>query len=212
MENKMREVAKILRVGFKEEFNIQFNDNQLYAGGPFTISDDGLEDRKGLILNSLLIELLLGTSTIKPLPYKPKFETVYFYVDSNGNVKCTIWENTELDRNNISLENCFMTPFEAEQAKEKSYENKYLKALNEIKNEYDAIYFENKYGENTHSEQFKLLEELKDKGQFVPQALAWIKNEYDCFYMNKIIEVKDNPFYYLEQLINCMESEDGISE
>lgn len=75
--------------------------------------------------------------------------------------------------------------------------DKYLKVLNEIKEEYDAFYFENKYGTNTHDKQFALLDTLD--GQYVHNALAWIRNEYDCYYKNELSN--DSPFAYLEGVI-----------
>ena len=37
----------------------------------------------------------------------------------------------------------------------------YLNAVDKLENEYDAFYFENKYGEGTHSKEFELLKNLK---------------------------------------------------
>ena len=76
--------------------------------------------------------------------------------------------------------------------------NKYIEAIEKIKNEYDAFYFENKYGKNTHEEEFKILEELK--GEKVTNALGWIKAQYDCHYKEEIENEVDNPFDYLEDL------------
>ena len=74
--------------------------------------------------------------------------------------------------------------------------NKYIEAIEKIKNEYDAFYFENKYGQNTHEREFKILEELK--GEKVADALGWIKTLYDCYYKNELEE--GNPFDYLTSL------------
>ena len=44
--------------------------------------------------------------------------------------------------------------------------SKELKALNDIKKYYDAFYIENKYGNNTHNEEFDLLEKyFKDSNR-----------------------------------------------
>lgn len=74
--------------------------------------------------------------------------------------------------------------------------NKYQRALEALKYEYDAFYFENKYGECTHSEEFKILSELN--GELVPNALAWIRNCYDCYYHYELDE--DSAFAYLEKI------------
>lgn len=80
-----------------------------------------------------------------------------------------------------------------------------LKALDEIKEGYDAFYFENKYGNNTHQKQFDLLsKELNlplDRG-----PLAWIKYEYDCYYKNEFEDETDTAFGYIRNLI--LEGED----
>lgn len=83
-----------------------------------------------------------------------------------------------------------------------------LKKLNEIKDEYDAYYIENKYGEGTHKEQFqKLREYLKDDGMSM-RALNWISYCYDCYYKDDEeynVENYSNPFYYLETKIKEVE-------
>ena len=70
-------------------------------------------------------------------------------------------------------------------------------AINKLKNEYDAFYIENKYGSGTHKEEFELLSTLK--GEYVRNALAWIKDCYDCYYKDELED--DNPFDYLESLL-----------
>ena len=74
--------------------------------------------------------------------------------------------------------------------------NKYQKALETLKHEYDAYYFENKYGGCTHPEEFRILEELT--GELVPNALKWIRARYDCFYMNELDQ--NSAFAYLEKI------------
>lgn len=74
--------------------------------------------------------------------------------------------------------------------------NKYIEALNTLKNEYDAYYFENKYGSCTHPREFEILYTLR--GDLVPNAIGWIKNCYDCYYKNELTE--ESAFAYLESL------------
>lgn len=75
-----------------------------------------------------------------------------------------------------------------------------LKALDEIKNSYDAFFISNKYGKNTHQEQFDLLsKELNlplDRG-----ALAWIKYEYDSYYKGDYEDEAGSAFEYIRNLI-----------
>ena len=74
------------------------------------------------------------------------------------------------------------------------------KALDEIKESYDAFYFENKYGEGTHAKEFKLLsEELNlslEKG-----ALAWIKYQYDYYDKDDFKDEEGTAFEYVRNLI-----------
>lgn len=81
--------------------------------------------------------------------------------------------------------------------------NKYIEAIEKIKNEYDAFYIENKYGTNTHQKEFDLLSQIK--GAKVNEAIADIKYHYDCYYKNELPE--GNPFDYLTILAN-MEATD----
>ena len=73
----------------------------------------------------------------------------------------------------------------------------YKEAINNLKNEYDAFFIENKYGEGTHNDEFELLSTLK--GDKVAKALGWIKDCYDFFYKDELEE--GNAFDYLESLI-----------
>lgn len=75
----------------------------------------------------------------------------------------------------------------------------YLNAIDELQKNYDAFYFVNKYGsENTHQKEFELLSNLK--GELVGNALAWIRNCYDCYYKDELPD--DNAFNYLRGIVN----------
>lgn len=82
--------------------------------------------------------------------------------------------------------------------------NKYEKALNEIKESYDAFYFPNKYGDNTHKEQFELLATLPNLS-LERGALAWIKYEYDCYYKDEYKDEKGTAFEYIRKIIKELE-------
>lgn len=75
-----------------------------------------------------------------------------------------------------------------------------LKALDEIKESYDAFYFENKYGSNTHQKQFDLLEQ-NVKGDKIPNALGWIKNCYDYYYKDDYKDEGGTAFEYIRNRI-----------
>ena len=75
----------------------------------------------------------------------------------------------------------------------------YEKALDRIFDSYDAFYFGNKYGEGTHEEEFNILSELE--GEYVKNALLWIRHNYDCYYKNDFLG-EDTPFHYLFTVIS----------
>lgn len=81
-----------------------------------------------------------------------------------------------------------------------------LKALDEIKESYDAFYIENKYGSNTHQKQFDLLEQ-NVKGDKMPNALGWIKNCYDCYYKNEYEDESGTAFEYIRNQIKEVEED-----
>lgn len=56
-----------------------------------------------------------------------------------------------------------------------------LKALDEIKESYDAFYYENMGEVRTHRKQFNLLASVKGLS-LEYGALCWIMHEYDCYY------------------------------
>ena len=84
------------------------------------------------------------------------------------------------------------------------------KALDEIKNNYDAFFFINQRDENntrnTHKEQFALL----SKELNIPHntgALGWIRANYDCYYKDDFENEEDTAFGYIRNLIKSMKGE-----
>ena len=85
-----------------------------------------------------------------------------------------------------------------------------LKALDEIKESYDAFYFANKSDDLTHcthKEQFKKLSQVKGLS-LKNGALSWIRYCYDCYYKYEFEDEKDSAFEYIRNLINKEELED----
>ena len=76
-----------------------------------------------------------------------------------------------------------------------------LKALEEIKESYDAFYLANKYGDCTHKEQFEKLSQVKGLS-LETGALAWVRYEYDCYYKNEFEDERGTAFEYIRNLIN----------
>lgn len=87
--------------------------------------------------------------------------------------------------------------------------NKYEEALNNIKKTYDAFYIENKYGKGTHNEDFKLLATLPNLS-LERGALAWIKYEYDCYYISDFEDEKGTAFEFIRNI--CKEQGDTNNE
>lgn len=82
--------------------------------------------------------------------------------------------------------------------------NKYIQAVDDLMKYYDAYYFQNKYAEieqTTHREQFKLLIDLLGDDEMSMKAISWIKNCYDCYYVNEYINDNDSAFAYLKFMI-----------
>lgn len=75
-----------------------------------------------------------------------------------------------------------------------------IKAIDDLWNNYDAFLFNNKYGENTHKKQFKLLEEKFKKDEMSMKAIKWIKNCYDCYYKEDFNDDKSAFAYLKKQL------------
>ena len=83
--------------------------------------------------------------------------------------------------------------------------NKYEKALNEIKESYDAFYFENQFGKyTTHREQFELLATLP-KLSLEYGALAWIGCCYDSYYKDEFKDETGTAFEYIRKIIKELE-------
>lgn len=75
-----------------------------------------------------------------------------------------------------------------------------IKAIDDLWNNYDAFLFNNKYGENTHKKQFKLLAERFKQDEMSMKAIEWIKNRYDCYYKEDFNDDKSAFAYLKKQL------------
>ena len=79
-----------------------------------------------------------------------------------------------------------------------------LKALDEIKDSYDAFYFANKSDDLTHcthKEQFEKLSQVKGLS-LKNGALSWIRYCYDCYYKYEFEDERDSAFEYVRNIIN----------
>lgn len=80
----------------------------------------------------------------------------------------------------------------------------YIKAVDDLLNEYDAYYIVNKYDKenNTHKKQFDMLLDLFKDNEMCMKALNWIHDCYDCFYKSEFENDEGSAFAYLKTSIN----------
>lgn len=121
----MDRVCSLLNVELEEEFKI-YGDSDTYR-----ISIRGIErfiERDWHTAPaSVLEDLLMGISVIRPNRYKPKTGDTYCYIGENDGLYSTFedkWTNSLLDLERYKLGNCYKSYKEAELNK-----NKYVKEL-----------------------------------------------------------------------------------
>lgn len=51
--------------------------------------------------------------------WKPVYLEKYYYIDNNGNISYTCWDNWDIDRTRYAIDNCFQTRKQVEFAKQK---------------------------------------------------------------------------------------------
>lgn len=107
MENKMKEVAKLLGVAIGEEFDVvEYEDHSPYC----LHMDCGLVDCGGECSSKMLVHLLMGRFTIKRIPFKPNYGDDYYCVTSlNGTVSRINWKGYIIDYYCYNANNCFRT-------------------------------------------------------------------------------------------------------
>ena len=125
MANHMADVAKMLGVELGEVFEIKY-PHPAPAKTTASFSENGFRivDTDGYVLTpnrneSILYSLLKGNLTVKRIPWKPKYNEIYFYVYSDGVVADLEWHNSEWDFVNYKLGNCYRTAQEAEANRDK---------------------------------------------------------------------------------------------
>ena len=124
--NYMAEVAKIFGVELGERFNIVDNRSGDASKSNYYFSDFGLmveNEEYSAFESSVLVELLKGGYTIKRIPWKPKYQDNYWYVDIRGCICADEWSGNTIpnmyDINLYKLGNCYHTREEAEANKDK---------------------------------------------------------------------------------------------
>lgn len=81
-----------------------------------------------------------------------------------------------------------------------------LKAIDELFNNYDAFFINNKYSstenleDNTHEKEFKLLIDKFKNDEISMRAIKWILNCYDCYLKDEFMD-DGTAFEYLRRKI-----------
>lgn len=123
--NHMKEVAKMLGVELNEEFDVHFDNSNVYMKAQLTENGFKVNDTNMLALvpNSSIrvFEMILcGLATIKRKPWKPKYNEDYWAVTAiDGALTHNIWKNCWIDITYYKLGNCYRTEQEAETNSEK---------------------------------------------------------------------------------------------
>lgn len=107
MENKMEEVAKLLGVELREEFNIK-GRNICICNNPYLLTDKGLIDSNGVFSCGTFTWLFRGDLTIEKIPFKPKHFETYYYVNVHGGIDDKCFDD-ESDYYRYNANNCFRT-------------------------------------------------------------------------------------------------------
>lgn len=119
MANYMAEVAKMLGVELREEFECNDGTRCVFtSNGSFVVKHRASNSDAS---NHILGDLLMGVLTINRKPWKPKYGDYYWAVSANPTDSfCYIkWEGTVSDYSNYKLGNCYKTMSEAKGNKSK---------------------------------------------------------------------------------------------
>lgn len=114
MANYMADVANLLGVEIGEEFEIdRFN-------GIYVLDDDGLFPAEGGLNQFMLLTCLLtGEFNVKKKSWKPETDECFCYMDHNGICRSYGWDNNAHSLNYYKIGNCYHTPEEAEENRDK---------------------------------------------------------------------------------------------
>ena len=124
MANYMAEVAKLLGVELGEEFDVHFDNSNVYMKAKLTENGFKVNETNMVALvpySSIQVFewILCGTATIKCKPWKPKMYEQYFFVHHDGSVDCDDWEDDTTDFDSYKLGNCYRTKQAAEANRDK---------------------------------------------------------------------------------------------
>ena len=125
MKNYMKDIANMLGVEIGEPFKVDngftymFTEKGIVAPscvyrGVYTSED--LEEKH---YELVLLALLNGDLTILPKPWKPTYDERYYSIGPGGVLEPGNWLNDFIDQAMYKLGNCYRTPQEAEENRDK---------------------------------------------------------------------------------------------
>lgn len=94
-KNYMQDVARMLGVELEEEFMI------FRVSGTYKFTTEGVEvksNKRWVVLNLFLIDLLTGKHRIVKIPWQPKDEEHYYFPAAGFQYSCPVtWRNSPID-------------------------------------------------------------------------------------------------------------------
>ena len=133
-KNYMQEIAKMLGVEFEEKFYIRDENNIRTSGNRDSIyhfDEDGFFDENNEQRLYMLYCLLTGDCTIEKMPWKPKNNDIYWYINIDGDLYRTMFLcDNEYDLMFYKSGNCFKSKEDAERNRKRI-----LKELDGIRKE-----------------------------------------------------------------------------
>ena len=123
MANYIAEVAEMLGVQVGKKFKINeletmefmFNENSFISK---TIDPPGYINEQ--VNNNILIALITGDYTVKPGPWKPSNDDMFFVVACDGDVMTKYWDDSStIHRTYYKIGNCYRTTKDAKANREK---------------------------------------------------------------------------------------------
>jgi len=128
--NRMNEIANMFGVQLDEEFNVIGNDYT--ERNPLKFTEKGLIDTGGFLHSSVLKRLLIGELQIEKLPFKPKYDDRYYWIDHEEEINQSGWFHESFDFYCFNAGNCFRT-------KEEITQEDIDRILKEMKGKYGEV-------------------------------------------------------------------------
>lgn len=117
--NYISKVAEMLGVEIGEKFNIILANGNMSSYNPYEFKEDGLFDKEGDNSLSETGNLLIGKHSIERIPFKPKDNERYYYVDVDECIEYDYFYPTNIKHLcNFAIGNCFKNRQQAELHKE----------------------------------------------------------------------------------------------